>query len=572
MSKAFLSGLSAALIGSSAIVVVQPQIAIPQTVDEQAIAAIAKESTVVINGQNPGSGVIISRKGNTYYVLTAKHVVATEDEYEIVTSDGTKYPLNYSSVKKLPGIDLALVEFTSDKNYPMALLGDSEATTEGATVYISGWPHPGRAITQRIYQITKGSISGRPLESLDNGYDLVYTNITRSGMSGGPIWDTQGRVIGIHGQAEGEQIINPEGNTIAVKSGFNLGIPINTFLKLAFQNGIDLSYLQDNFSLINTIVFKKPCSKADRSWSSLSVSPDYQMIAIVRMMGIDRNSQREISLCSTRTGQELRTLEGHSYRTELLAFSPDGQTLVSYGKEETHIAPTTNIKIWKVKTGQLLHTLPSYEPTPSNHFFISSDSNILASTHGRRVRVWNLNTGKLLHDVDHEDIVLGITISPDSQILASGSYDGTLKIWNLGTGELLHTLLGQKPINVIKFSTDSQILISGSRSSTDIYTDGSPDSNVDDATLQMWNWQTGELLENLSDNSGTIDSLAIEPNGQLLASTSKNEIKIWNLQTGQLLRTLEANGVFLSVGFSADAQTLFSTDLYDLQIWQIAKP
>ncbi|MEQ8994890.1 MAG: serine protease [Coleofasciculus sp. B1-GNL1-01] len=187
MSQNFFYGLSAALIGSSAIVVVQPQIAIPQTVDEQAqaIASFARNTTVVINGQNPGSGVIVSRDGNTYYVLTAKHVVATQDEYEIVTSDGVKYSLDYGMVKKLPGLDLALVQFTSDKHYPIALVGDSDTATEGGTVYISGWPHPGRAITQRIFQITSGKISGRPLESLDNGYDLVYTNITRSGMSGG---------------------------------------------------------------------------------------------------------------------------------------------------------------------------------------------------------------------------------------------------------------------------------------------------------------------------------------------------------------------------------------------------
>jgi hypothetical protein len=52
--------------------------------------------------QNPGSGVIIARQGQTYYVLTAEHVVATEDEYEIITSDGKKYRLDYKNVKKLP--------------------------------------------------------------------------------------------------------------------------------------------------------------------------------------------------------------------------------------------------------------------------------------------------------------------------------------------------------------------------------------------------------------------------------------------------------------------------------------
>lgn len=43
--------LSAALIGA-AIVLVQPQSAVPQALNEKAIAAMAKSVTVVINGQN----------------------------------------------------------------------------------------------------------------------------------------------------------------------------------------------------------------------------------------------------------------------------------------------------------------------------------------------------------------------------------------------------------------------------------------------------------------------------------------------------------------------------------------
>ena len=43
---------------------------------EQALNAKVQAVTVIINGQNPGSGVVIGQQGNTYFVLTAKHVVA----------------------------------------------------------------------------------------------------------------------------------------------------------------------------------------------------------------------------------------------------------------------------------------------------------------------------------------------------------------------------------------------------------------------------------------------------------------------------------------------------------------
>ncbi len=55
------------------------------------IHEISTEFTVLIDGINPASGVIISRKKDTYYVLTAKHVVETKDEYAILTKDGERY-------------------------------------------------------------------------------------------------------------------------------------------------------------------------------------------------------------------------------------------------------------------------------------------------------------------------------------------------------------------------------------------------------------------------------------------------------------------------------------------------
>ena len=130
-------------------------------------------------------------------------------------------------------MDLALVQFNSSQTYAIAEIGDSDSAIAGSSIHISGWPHPGQAITSRIFQMTSGKVSGRALGAAEDGYDLVYTNVTRSGMSGGPIFNEQARLIGIHGRAEGAEIYDPDtGNTVAVKAGFNLGIPIATFIEL----------------------------------------------------------------------------------------------------------------------------------------------------------------------------------------------------------------------------------------------------------------------------------------------------------------------------------------------------
>jgi S1-C subfamily serine protease len=195
---------------------------------------IANETTVLIEGQITGSGVIIGRTGDTYYVLTAGHVVATRDEYMIVTPDGKKYPLDYNRVRKLENLDLALLQFTSSENLPLARLGNSEQINQGDSIYVSGWPAVGDAITRPTHLVTEGRISGFQ-RGESAGYELTYSNPTAPGMSGGPVFNATGRVIGIHGRAAGNQDIG--------KVGINLGIPIHLFLRQAPQAGLNLKQL-----------------------------------------------------------------------------------------------------------------------------------------------------------------------------------------------------------------------------------------------------------------------------------------------------------------------------------------
>lgn len=194
------------------------------------ISQLAKKFTVLVHSESPGTGVILSKKDSKYTVLTAAHVVEYSDyNYVIHTPDQRKYPIHYKKVKKLPGIDLAILEFTSNLDYPTAKLANSDKTTEGSPVYIAGFPDPGTATANRIFQFTSGEVSSRPTTG-PKGYLMHYTNITRVGMSGGPVLNSAGQLVGIHGLANTDQ---DSGN----KTGINLGIPINSFLNLSSKIG-----------------------------------------------------------------------------------------------------------------------------------------------------------------------------------------------------------------------------------------------------------------------------------------------------------------------------------------------
>ena len=230
----------AVLIGVS-IALVQTQVAFALSSGQ--VAKIAKQITVLIDSSAPGSGVIVKRSGNTYTVLTAAHVVTSKNKAEIVTPDGKRYQLNYSTVKPLPGVDLATFQFTSSNNYPVAKIGNSDQSPEGTITYVAGFPKAkASSISSSIYNFTDGKITANASRPLKDGYALLYSNLTLPGMSGGPVFNEKGELIGVHGRGDEADIetskINPE--IAYVKSGFNLGIPINTFLRLSAKSGVDV--------------------------------------------------------------------------------------------------------------------------------------------------------------------------------------------------------------------------------------------------------------------------------------------------------------------------------------------
>jgi tetratricopeptide (TPR) repeat protein/S1-C subfamily serine protease len=195
-----------------------------------------RQTTVRIETKSGnGSGVIIAREGSSYYVLTAKHVVqniATKQKYsnpQIITYDQDRHGLTSTIVAE--NVDMAVVKFSSRSNYPLAQLNEYQPNNDDL-VFVGGFPAR-QDINSPLWQwqLNPGFIlsreSGKLLTqnnlSFSNGYDLYYSSTSYGGMSGGPVFDTDGNIVGIHGRAEA---------TEKAILGGSLGISIQSFTGL----------------------------------------------------------------------------------------------------------------------------------------------------------------------------------------------------------------------------------------------------------------------------------------------------------------------------------------------------
>ena len=244
----FSFGLPAVLIGVSSSLVIQQQVL--ANLETSQIKNLAEKVTVLVQGKNNfGSGVIIARENNTYHVLTTSHTFDNQDEFQIVTYNNSKYSLTKDNITKFPGVDLALLEFKSRRNYQVVTVGNYNPLELWgiAASHIYGWSEASTNQIKPLFScgliIRKELISFFIQNPVTDGYELAYSNITHSGMSGSPVLDSAGRLIGIHGRVEGDVVYGEP-----LKMGFSLGISSQEFLRRVSLMGIKLPLKVENTS------------------------------------------------------------------------------------------------------------------------------------------------------------------------------------------------------------------------------------------------------------------------------------------------------------------------------------
>jgi hypothetical protein len=237
-----------------------------------------KSVTVLIRSESGlGSGVLIQRQGGIYTVLTTAHTVMENTKYSVILPDESRYAV--SQIKPIAGIDLAILTFKSDRSYPVAALGRSQDLVEGSSVCVAGFPASSVAISQPVFTFTQGSITTHSSKPLKDGYAIVYSNNTLPGMSGGGVFNAAGQLVGIHGRADLNPQLEPtEDPSIRIKTGFNLGIPIETFIQHAHEVGLTPKIPSPFSNTAQMIAPSPPAALTQNDDSNTSSTADFNIV------------------------------------------------------------------------------------------------------------------------------------------------------------------------------------------------------------------------------------------------------------------------------------------------------
>lgn len=153
-----------------------------------------------------GSGFIVDASG---YVVTNNHVIADADEITVVLNDDREFPAKL--VGHDPKTDLALLKIEVGEPLPFVKFGNSDKLRVGDWVIAIGNPFGlGNTVTAGIISARSRDINAGPYD------DFLQTDAPiNRGNSGGPLFNMEGKVIGIN-----TAIFSPSGGSVGI--GFSV--------------------------------------------------------------------------------------------------------------------------------------------------------------------------------------------------------------------------------------------------------------------------------------------------------------------------------------------------------------
>lgn len=364
--------------------------------------------------------------------------------------------------------------------------------------------------------------------------------------------------------------VSADGTLLAAYGGLNntvrfwkLGVRNEQLPRLPRQKGIILSvaFFPDSESAV--------VSAHDSSvtrWNMASMKPmqTYRQKAMVSGLALSANGRTMatasvdnlIKLWDVESGQELRTLRGHTNEPTRLALSADGGILVSASAENT-------IKVWDSRAGHETNVL--HHQSLLLNMAVSRDGKLLATSEPNfhTISVWEVPSQRLVYSYTDPEHKANVALSPDGRWLAVGWFinRGMLELLDVSTKPYQKgpTLAGEWSFGVsLKFSPDGSVL----------------SFRGTNGVINLWD-VAGQKIFGALANHGTAGNgcaTAFTADGKIIATSTDREIRLWDVKSQRRLGTFNApHGSVWTLSFSPDGRLLAAGGLADrdVNVWNV---
>ncbi|MCC6549557.1 MAG: caspase family protein [Ignavibacteriaceae bacterium] len=283
--------------------------------------------------------------------------------------------------------------------------------------------------------------------------------------------------------------------------------PDNKFFQYAIDNGKIYKWESTSGKVVKTI-------NTDSYRGALAMSKDGRYL----VTGVDY-PYGPVNIWQLESGELIRSLRGHEEEVRYVAISPDNKYIISASIDGA-------IKIWENPSGKQHSSYSDYEYgvkivsfSPDGKYFIyASDSS------GKSfIRYREIETGKLVHNLYIDSKPKLLTFTPDGKYVLSVSSEGKgISILEIVRGTIVRRIEDIR-VNSVTMSHDGKYIIAG----------------IDDYTIRIWDFATGNPVDTLSGHKHYVTSVAPGSDGRyLLSGSSDGSIRYWDIETGKELLSM----------------------------------
>ncbi len=226
---------------------------------------------------------------------------------------------------------------------------------------------------------------------------------------------------------------------------------------------------------------------------------------------VSSSSAGQIFQWNVSTGKIIKRYVGHSTDVWRVAFSPDGTTLASAGKDR-------DVVLWNTRTALESRRLELHRGKVWGLAFSKDGRKLATSGQKGDMFVWDIATEAATPLVGHEGDIWSVSFSPDAKKLASAGNDYKIRIWDVDTGSQLSLLAGHADtVWTVAYSQGGNRLVSGSS----------------DRSIRLWDVETIDRVKVLSGGIGSIQFVRFHPSADLLLTTAyENSVRMWEVNSG----------------------------------------